>query len=137
MFMARTFTNPRLTRSSILLLFSTVLFVVPMHSQHRAADPVLAESGVQAAPVNQESNRLPTPDPKPQVSSPGTPEEIRHARIEADTKRLFQLSAELRAEVAKTYKESLSLSVLKKAEEIEKLARSLKALMSQEAATGH
>jgi hypothetical protein len=40
----------------------------------------------------------------------------------------------LRAEVAKTYKESLSLTVLKKAEEVEKLARSLKALMNQEAA---
>jgi hypothetical protein len=36
--------------------------------------------------------------------------------------------------VAKTYKESLSLTVLKKAQEIEKLAKSLKAEMNQEAA---
>ena len=59
---------------------------------------------------------------------------MRQAQIEADTKKLFQLSAELRAEVGKTYKESLSLTVLKKAEQVEKLAKSLKVEMNQEAA---
>ncbi len=41
---------------------------------------------------------------------------MRQAKIEADTKKLYQLSAELRAEVAKTYKESLSVRVLEKAQ---------------------
>ena len=59
---------------------------------------------------------------------------MRQAEIEANTKKLYQLSAELRAEVAKTYKESLSLTVLKKAQEVEKLAKILKAEMNQEAA---
>lgn len=121
-------------RSSLLLVFLAMLVVAPGHSQKRAADPVLAEP--RAVPINQKSNQLPTSDPKSQTSAPVTLEEIREAKIEADTKRLFQLSAELRAEVAKTYKESLSMNVLRKAEEIEKLARSLKALMNQEAAAG-
>ena len=47
------------------------------------------------------------------------------------------MSSELRAEVAKTYKESLSVTVLKKAEEVETLAKSLRLLMSKEAATNH
>lgn len=121
-------------RSSLLLVFLAMLVVAPGHSQKRAADPVLAEP--RAVPINQKSNQLPTSDPKSQTSAPVTLEEIREAKIEADTKRLFQLSAELRAEVAKTYKESLSMNVLRKAEEIEKLARSLKTLMNQEAAAG-
>lgn len=123
-------------RSSLLLVFLAMLVVAPGHSQKRAADPVLAEPRAQAVPINQKSNQLPTSDPKSQTSAPVTLEEIREAKIEADTKRLFQLSAELRAEVAKTYKESLSMNVLRKAEEIEKLARSLKTLMNQEAAAG-
>ena len=63
-----------------------------------------------------------------------TPQQQRQAQIEADTKKLYQLSAELRAEVAKTYKESLSLTVLKKAQQVETLAKNLKNLMTQEAA---
>lgn len=59
------------------------------------------------------------------------------AQIEADTKRLLQLATELRAEVGRTYKESLSLAVIKKAEEVEKLATSLKNRMSKEAVNGH
>jgi hypothetical protein len=73
-------------------------------------------------------------DSTAEIPSKATAEALRKAQIEADTKELYQLSAELREEVAKTYKESLSLTVLKKAEEVEKLARSLKALMNQEAA---
>jgi hypothetical protein len=63
------------------------------------------------------------------------PEQGRQSEIQTNTKRLYELSAQLRAEVGRTYKESLSLNVLRKAEEVEKLARSLKAEMNEEAAT--
>jgi hypothetical protein len=132
MFMAWILKNLRLLRSNLMLLLLTMIFVVPMYSQNHAA--LLAELGPQAISLHPESNQIPTQGPQPEVFSRATPEEMRQAQIEADTKTLYQLSAELRAEVAKTYKESLSIAVLKKAEEIEKLARSLKALMSQEAA---
>ena len=61
------------------------------------------------------------------------PEELRIAQIQADTKRLYQLALELRTEVGKTYKQSLSLTVLKKAEELEKLAKNLRSEMNREA----
>jgi hypothetical protein len=64
-----------------------------------------------------------------------SPEQARQAEIQAETRNLYELSAQLRTEVARTYKESLSLNVLRKAEEIEKLARILKAEMDEEAAT--
>ena len=109
-------------------------FVLPAHSQSSAAASTPSESRPQAGQDALQTSR-PSPSPPTTEASPqATPEELRQAQIEEDTKKLYQLSAELRAEVAKTYKESLSLAVLKKGEEVEKLARSLKELMNQEAA---
>jgi hypothetical protein len=129
--------NPRLVRVNLLALLSTIIFVVPTGAQIHGMNPTLAELRPEQSSINDGSNQTPKQDPKPQVSSAATTEEMRQAQIEDDTKKLYQLSAELRAEVAKTYKETLSIAVLKKAEEIEKLSRSLKALLSQEAAAGH
>ena len=53
----------------------------------------------------------------------------RQAKIVADTDKLYQLIQELKVEVAKSSKDTLSLSVIKKAAEIEKLAKSLKERM--------
>ena len=76
----------------------------------------------------------------PETAEPGTsvvrtPDELRHAQLAADTKRLYQLAIELRAEVAKTNKDTLSLTVVNKTEEVEKLAKSLKTRMAAEAAS--
>lgn len=54
--------------------------------------------------------------------------------IDSDIRRLHLLAAELRTEVGRTYKESLSMNVLKKAKEIEILSKSLKERMDQRAA---
>jgi hypothetical protein len=50
----------------------------------------------------------------------------RQAQIKNDTARLLKLSQELKDYVDKSNENMLSLSVLKKAEEIEKLARSVR-----------
>lgn len=63
-----------------------------------------------------------------------TPEQSPEAQIQTDTKKLYQLALELRSEVAKTYKQSLSVTVLNKAEELEKLAKTLHSEMNREAA---
>lgn len=57
---------------------------------------------------------------------PLTPEEKRRADLRADTEKLYQLTQELKAEVAKSNKDTLSISVIKKAQEIERLAKSIK-----------
>ncbi|HEY7353828.1 MAG TPA: hypothetical protein VH596_13760 [Terriglobales bacterium] len=52
--------------------------------------------------------------------------EQRQAEIKRDTDRLLKLSTELKEYVDKSNENVLSLDVMKKAEEIEKLARSVK-----------
>jgi hypothetical protein len=53
----------------------------------------------------------------------------RQKEIINDTVRLLQLAQQLNAEVSKSNKDTLSVSVVKKAEEIEKLAKSVKQKM--------
>jgi len=56
----------------------------------------------------------------------------RQNRLVADTNKLVQLAQELKTEVDKSNKDMLSVSVVKKAEEIEKLAKSVKERMKSE-----
>ena len=58
--------------------------------------------------------------------------EQRQAEIKRDTDRLLKLSTELKEYVDKSNENVLSLDVMKKAEEIEKLARSVKNKMRGE-----
>jgi len=44
----------------------------------------------------------------------------------ADTEKLYQLTQELKAEVARSNKDTLSVAVVKKAQEVERLAKSIK-----------
>ncbi len=53
-------------------------------------------------------------------------EDERHKRLVADTAKLVALTNELKAEVEKASKDELSLDVVRKAAEIEKLARDVK-----------
>jgi len=53
----------------------------------------------------------------------------RQTSLQKDTDRLLQLATELKEYVDKTNEHTLSLEVIKKAEEIEKLARSVKGKM--------
>jgi hypothetical protein len=127
--------KPKLVYWLLLPVVLGCAFALPVHSQAAgAATSVPAKLEPQVGKDAPQSSHPASLDPTTEASPAASPEELREAQIEADTKKLYQLSAELRAEVAKTYKESLSLTVLKKAEEIEKLARSLKVLMNQEAA---
>jgi len=136
--MARLLENVQPIRRTLLLALLASVIAAQMQSQAKAAGATAAEPSADAGQSSPESKQLLPVDPKAEVPPAASPNESREAQIEAGTKKLFQLSAELRAEVAKTYKESLSLSVLKKAEEIEKLAKSLKVLMSKDAgATRH
>lgn len=53
----------------------------------------------------------------------------RQAELKRDTEKLFQLATELKQYVDRTNEDVLSLDVLKKAEEIEKLAHNVKERM--------
>jgi hypothetical protein len=75
-------------------------------------------------------------DPDPPAMSPQMEEQLtdrrnveRQKQLEADTEKLYTLAQQLRDEVAKTNKDQLSVLVVKKSEEIEKLAKSVKEKM--------
>lgn len=55
----------------------------------------------------------------------------RQQDIRKDTERLFQLATELKAAVEKSNENMLSLDVVRKAEEVEKLAKQVKEKMKQ------
>jgi hypothetical protein len=95
------------------------------------------------------SSRQQPPLPRPPMTQPGVPNdesgpnippqvqkdmekranEQRQAELKRDTDRLFKLSTELKDYVDKTNSNVLSLEVIKKAEEIEKLAHSVRTKM--------
>ena len=74
----------------------------------------------QPRPTRKKTPEAATPPAQPAVTDP------HQAQIIADTQKLLKLSQELKAEVAKSNKDTLSLTVIKKAEEVEKLAKTLK-----------
>jgi len=89
----------------------------------------------------QAPSRLPNPSQLPPSPSEDTARERiekemakkaneeRQAQLKRDTDRLLKLATELKTSVDKTDQNTLSLDVVKKAEEIEKLAHSVKEKM--------
>ena len=115
---------------SVMLL---ILFCGPAPSAGQQSSPA------KNAPVAQAS----APDPQPQLGRPPQEEvdplhqdlekrrkkELNKARfteLKRDTDRLLQLATELKTHVDKADENMLSLDVLKKTEQIEKLAKSVR-----------
>jgi len=84
-----------------------------------------------AAPVwgqnpTQGSSVAPVPEPTAATSAKLSAKEARDAKIAADAEKLYQMALDLKVEVDKSNKDTLSLSVVKQAAEVEKLAKLLK-----------
>src|ERR1019366_1305920 len=65
---------------------------------------------------------------EPAATTPGklTAKEARDAKVAADAEKLYQMALDLKVEVDKSNKDTVSLSIVKRAAEIEKLAKILK-----------
>lgn len=108
----------------VALLFLTILTsTAGAQTTSPPNPPADPPSALSSAPQEDKSSDA---TPKPATAKPLSEKEARRAQIAADTDRLYQLAQELKAEVAKSNKDTLSLSVIKKATEVEKLAKSLK-----------
>ena len=93
------------------------------------------------APGQSTTPRIPNPGQLPPPSSEDAARERiekemakkaneeRQAQLKRDTERLLKLATELKTSVDKTDQNTLSIEVVKKAEEIEKLAHSVKEKM--------
>jgi hypothetical protein len=93
-----------------------------------------------ALPTFPAQQQLPVPQIAPPAQQPDLPPDMqkrmqkeankqRQAELKRDTDKLLKLSTELKDYVDKSNENVLSLDVIKKAEEIEKLARSVKTKM--------
>jgi predicted methyltransferase len=91
-------------------------------------------TNVFAAP-QQHQNEPPPPDPtlqKMQKAADKQRNEQRQSDLKRDTEKLYQLASELKKSVENTNEHVLSLDVIKKSEEIEKLAHSVHEKMKAE-----
>lgn len=91
-----------------LILSAMVTFAVSSHAQTASAN-----------------------ESAPTTAAPAVKMSPQQAQLIADTQKLRKLSEELKAEVDKSSKEQLSIAVIKRAQEVEKLARSLKQEISK------
>ena len=91
-----------------------------------AMGPLVAKTSA-STPTSTTQAAVPVPS-QSDVQTPVklTPKQVRETQIAADAEKLFQLAQQLKVEVDKSSKDTMSLSVIKKSEEIEKLARTLK-----------
>ena len=124
--------NPLRTALVALLLLAP--WAIPASAQTQQ-DPQQSSQTDASSPTTQQQTDEKTDDAskaKPATNQAMTPEEARQAQFVADSQKLYQLAQELKAEVAKSDKNTLSIAVTKKAEEIEKLAKSLKERMRKE-----
>jgi type VI protein secretion system component VasF len=95
----------------------------------------LPQSGASSPPVNargmegDHERDAPSISPQMQEQMADRRNSERQRQLIADTEKLFFLAQQLRDEVAKSNKDQLSVPVVKKSEEIEKLAKTVKEKM--------
>jgi hypothetical protein len=109
-------------RTTVFLLL--LLFLVAFPAVSSPQDTAIPQPS--AIPRNQDEPAIPTQLQKDMEKKANLQ---RQADLKRDTEKLLKLSTELKEYVDKTNENVMSLEVIKKAEEIEKLAHSVKVKM--------
>jgi hypothetical protein len=130
----RSSSAPLLSLGALLVLSPLTFAQAPQDSSSQNTPPPSGSKSSDAAktpPADAKAQDAPAKKAGPAKLKDGaaSPEDERQAKIVADTDRLYAMIQDLKAEVAKSSKDTLSVSVIKKASEIEKLAKSLKERM--------
>lgn len=119
----------RMIRGAVLSLFAAAMAPLDRGAQ------ILAPNGEKHYP-NGDANRLPEPSDQIRMRDQQTKKynfEVANAerkrQLSEDATQLLELAKELKIEVDKTSKDTLSLSVMRKAEIIEKLAHGVREKM--------
>jgi hypothetical protein len=110
-----------------ILAFASPSVIAQQPAPSPATSTEAKPASVDTTPANT------TPDAAPPESlaqrRAGAAMQERKNQLAVDTAKLLQLANELKAEMDKSSKDTLSLSVIKKADEVEKLARKVRAEM--------
>lgn len=111
--------SPRIR--ACLLLFSIPILVSLAPAQRTQSPPPASHTGDLNPPTDEDEARTRIEHDMEKRAA-----KERAAALKADTDKLLKLSVELKSYVDKSDENVLSLDVIKKAEEIEKLAKSVK-----------
>jgi hypothetical protein len=109
-----------------ILIFSLILFAIPASSQSKPAAVNASEVQKIAAERETVNNGL-SSDPHRRLEQAQALQLVadRQSQLRLDTEKLVALAAELKLHVDKTGANVLSMDVIKKAQEIQKLAKSV------------
>ena len=113
----------KLTRCFIVLSGILIFFGADGHPQIDLRQQSIQQGPVQGKPLPQLGTDLPVKISERQEKARN---EERQKRLKTDTDKLLALATQLHDDVAKTDKNVLSLDVIRRADEIEKLAHSVK-----------
>jgi nitric oxide reductase activation protein len=94
--------------------------------QSQAPQPAAKASPAPASNKASGNNNQANKDQETKKQDPEAANAERKKEISAESAKLLKLATELKAEVDKTNKDTLSIGVIRKADEIEKLAHSVK-----------
>jgi len=110
----------------VVLILSLTLFAIPANSQSRTA-PVNAVQVQKIAAEREATNNAFSGDQHQLLQQELTTRVIadRQSQLRLDTERLVALTAELKQHVDKAGANVLSMDVIKKAQEIQKVAKSV------------
>jgi hypothetical protein len=129
--MSNTNSSRKCFTGTVLLMAFALISSESLPAQLTAPPPGPGTSTRSQTSDNNKQKPTSTTSPESTAAKP-TPADARKAQILEDTNRLYRMAEELKAEVAKSNKDILSVAVVKKADEIEKLAKSLKERMRSE-----
>ena len=119
----------------MVLILGAGMRTAPVAAQQQQPGTLPSISAPSQAPSAPGIGRAePEPDPLRETTHEALirqANEQRHKRMLDDANKMVQLSNELKADVEKTQKDELSLEVLKKAAEVEKLAHDVQQRMKQ------
>jgi hypothetical protein len=122
----------RVSKLPLLLLFASLLLPgLAARAQDTGAPPAVPDAGTQLPPHTGDLGQQPQPDEERKMEREQQKKrnEERQAQLKRDTDKLLLLATQLKQEVDKSNENTLSLDVIKKAGEIEKLAKSVREKM--------
>jgi hypothetical protein len=110
----------------VVLILSLTLFAIPANSQLRAV-PASVQQTQKIAAEREAMNNGSSNDPHQLLQQELTTRVVadRQSQLRLDTEKLVALTAELKQHVDKAGANVLSMDVIKKAQEIQKLAKSV------------
>jgi hypothetical protein len=98
-----------------------LVFVATLPSMSQATPPYPQNPSLPQNPSREDESRV-----RMQKEGAKRANQARHADLKRDTEKLLKLATELQESVDKSNENTLSVEVVRKAEEIEKLAHSVK-----------